>query len=297
MASLRRLEIFVAVVRHRGVAEAGRHLLVASSAVSMELRRLEQETGVPLFDPHAPKWTLTPQGAALYRHAVEVLSAMERVEHTVAGFKSGLSGELVVGASTSVGESLLIRPLALFQHRHPEVQIRVLVGNSGQVAHWLQEGRIEMAVMGEPARDPLVRCQPFHRDEVRIIAGPTHPLAVLDSVDPIMLENYPWIGREAGSATRARAEACLSVLGVEVGYRLELGSNEAVKQAVKAGLGIAALSEHVLGPELERQDLRALSVAGWDCGRWFCLAARRDGALGPLASGLWDLITGSAYRS
>lgn len=297
MASLRRLEIFVAVVRHRGVAEAGRQLLVASSAVSMELRRLEKETGIPLFDPHAPKWTLTPQGAALYRHAVEVLAAMERVDHTVAGFKSGLSGELVVGASTSVGESLLIRPLALFQHRHPEVRIRVLVGNSGQVADWLQDGRIEMAVMGEPPRDPVLRCQPFHRDDVRIIAAPTHPLAVLESVDSEMLASYPWIGREGGSATRARAEACLSILGVEVGYRLELGSNEAVKQAVKAGLGVAALSEHVLGPELEREELRVLPVAGWDCGRWFCLASRREGTLGPLASGLWNLITGGAYRS
>lgn len=292
MASVRRLEFFVAVVRHQGVAESSRRLHVAPSAISMELRRLEAEAGLPLFDRRSSRWTLTPSGEALYRHAVEVLMAMERVDHTLAGFSTGLAGELILGASTSVGESLLLEPLTLFQHRHLAVRVRVLVGNSGQVAEWLGQGTIELAVMGEPTRNATLWCRPFHRDQIWVIAPPSHPLASLSRVDPGLLNQYPWVTRENGSATRARAEACLATLGIDVSYRLELGSNEAVKQAVIHGLGLAGLSEHVLRPELDRGELVTLPVTGWDCARWFCLAQRKDSPLGPLAQGFWDIVWG-----
>lgn len=290
MPTLRRLEIFVTVARMGGISSAARSLKIVPSAVSGEVAGLEQEVGQPLFDRASGRWNLTSAGELIYRRAVETHEALTRLNTSIERLKTGVEGLLVIASSTSIAESLLQPSIVHFRQRYPGVHLRLLAQNSARVIDSLLQSEAEFALLGAAPSDERLLCTPFQRDQIVIVMPPHHPLAGLTRVSVSDVQTQPWITREVGSATRRKGEQCLLKLGVQPKYVLELSSNDAVKNAVRDGLGIAALSEHVISEELARGTLAVASIPEWSCIRWFCLARRRDLALSPTARAFMEVL-------
>lgn len=267
--TLRQLKIFEAVARHLSFSRAADELHLTQPAVSMQVRSLEEAAGLPLTEQVGKKIFLTEAGGELARHARVVAQQLREAEEALAAMK-GLRGGLLNIAAVSTAKYFVPRLLAAFRDNHPEVELRLGVNNREAIVQQLADNEIDLAIMGRPPQEIETVSEPFADNPLVFIAAPDHPLARLKRIEPQRLAKEIFLLREPGSGTRKALERLFADHGLTIKMRMELGSNEAIKQAIVGGLGVSVLSRHTLALDAPMGQLAILDVAGFPIERqWY----------------------------
>jgi DNA-binding transcriptional LysR family regulator len=247
--SLHALALFLAVVERGTMSAAAEEEGISQPAISAQVKTLERYYGTRLLQRDGRGSAPTAAGRLVADYALRVLALVDELGRGVTDLEGLEAGELIVGASSTVGEQLLPTYLGRFHTAHPRVRLSVRIGNSAEIIERVAARELDFAIVGQEPSDPLTLC------------------------------GRQFVMREAGSATRALAERCLRETSCGPGHVIELGSNEAVKRAVQAGLGIGLLSTHTIEAERLAGLLVDLPVTGWMCERPFWLIRRWDRVL------------------
>jgi DNA-binding transcriptional LysR family regulator len=227
----------------------------------MQIRQLEHSAGLPLFERLGKRLHLTEAGEELLGYARQALRALKEADDAFAALKGLRGGMLRIGV-VSTAKYFAPKLLAQFARGHPEVEIKLAVNNREAVVRQLDLNEIDIAVMGQPPRHLETLAVPFARHPLSIIAAPDHPLASRKRIPLRALESETFLVREPGSGTRSAMEHYFHDQGVRVRVGMEMSSNETIKQAVMAGMGVAFISEHTIGLELAAGQLCVLKVEG-----------------------------------
>ncbi len=280
--TLRQLRTFAAAARHLNFARAAEELHLTPPAVSMQLKELEAEVGLPLFDREGRRISLTTTGEYLLAHTRKALAVLKDMEDTVARFRGLTGGELVIGL-VSTAEYFLPPLLARFREEHPGIRVRLRIGNREQLVALMQANEVDLAVMGRPPREWATRAEPFAANPLVLVTAPDHPFTALGAVDPLALGREAFIVRERGSGTRAALEEFMAEHHVDLAPVMELPSNETIKQAVMAGMGVALLSLHTVALELRHGLIAVPEVRGLPVMRRWHVVNNHGKALSPAA--------------
>lgn len=259
--SLRQLRAFVEVARHGSFARAAGALHVTQPAISMQIRDLERAVGLPLLERSGRAVRPTTAGEYFLVYARRVFSTLKEAEDTIARLR-GLKGGRVVIGMVGTAEHFLPRLLARFSKEHPGIEIRLTVGNREQLVQALHHNEVDLAVMGRPPQELAARAEPFAAHPLAVVASASHPLARRRRLPTSVLRDQPFIVREQGSGTRAAMEQFFADHGISPPVIMEVTSNETIKQAVLADMGLGFLSLHTVAQELKSKRLRVLDVRG-----------------------------------
>ena len=259
--TLQQLRAFASVAKHLAFGKAAEELCVTPPAVSMQIRELEQAVEMSLFNREGSRVSLTTPGEYFLVYARRVLATMKDAEDAMARLKGIEYGRLTVGLVTS-GNYFLPRLLSEFLREHPGVELQLVVGNRKTLIDMIQRNELDLAVMGRPPRELSTRAEAFAPHPCVLVASPDHPFCARERLSPLDLANEQFIVREPGSGTRAMMEKFFLDHNLRPTYAMQIGSNDAIKQAVAANLGISFLSAHTLKLELQTGMLRILDVEG-----------------------------------
>ena len=288
--TFKQLEAIREVARTGTVVQAAQVLHVTPTALTSRIKILEEDLGLALFDRTGGRLRLTDAGR-------EVVAASARMDRLIAdladtlGAMKGLHGGRVRIGAGSTAKYFAPRLIAAFLQQHPGIDFTLAVGNRAEIVASLRGYEIDIALMGHPPCDFGVDSKAFGPHPHVIIASPDHPLARGGRVSKADLANQNFIVREEGSGTRSMFEYFFN--GVTLGppkISIEIGSNETIKQAVMAGLGLSLISAHTIAPEVAEGRLAVLRVEGLPILRqWFAIR-RSDRELPPAGLALWEFI-------
>jgi len=260
--TLRQLRVFASVARHLSFTRAADDLNLTAPAVSMQIKEFEAEVGLPVFDRTSRQVSLTMVGEYMLAHTRRVLAAMRDAEDLVARFRGLQTGPLDVGM-VSTAEYFLPRLLAQFRQEHPGIEIRLQVANNReQIVTLMQQGEIELAIMGRPAQGWHTRAEPFAMHPHVLVTSIEHRFARMELVPASALSDEGFIVREPGSGTRAALDEYMRTHQTAPRVVMQMSSNEAIKQAVMAGMGVSLLSLHTVGLELDHHLIAAPETEG-----------------------------------
>lgn len=257
-----RLRVFRAVAEQLSFRKAAELLLLTQPAVTLQIKALEEDLGVRLFDRTHGKVALTKQGAILLRHAQKIAAIALEADRQLAAGEAQLSGTFALGVSTTIAQYVLPRLLAVFLAEHPRLQLSVHSGNTGAIVQFLLDRKISIGLIAGPARRRDVRAEPFMEDELALIAPSDFEF---DRLSHDQLAASTLLLREQGSGSRHVVETALARVGLRVKIFknvIELDSTEAIKSAVEAGLGVGFVPSTAIAKELELQALKAVEVEG-----------------------------------
>lgn len=293
--TLEQLRIFVAVAERQHMTQAARDLNLAQSAASSAIAALEARYDARLFNRVGRRIELTEAGRIFLDEARSVLAQAEAAERALREINGLRRGALAVQASQTIASYWLPRHLVAFHRSYPQMEIRLTIGNTAQVAAAVEQGAVEIGFVEGAVDNQHLAAAPVARDQLALVVGPEHPWAERMEIDPRELVPGEWVLREKGSGTRSVFEAALTQLGLDaraLNVVLEMPSNEAVRAAVEAGLGAAALSASVAAPGLEAGLLRQAPVRLPD--RDFYALSHRERRLSRAAKALLAIIAQSA---
>ncbi len=265
--NLHHLRVFAAVAEQRGFSRAAASLRISQPAVSKAVSLLERQVGVPLIERAGRESRLTAAGDRLAMRARELFGVETAAEEELRALRGLEEGSLRVGASTTIATYLLPPILARFHEAHPAIVLRVTSANTRDITRALLERRLDIALVEGPVEHPRIVARRWQSDELVVIAPPGHRLVSRRSVAVRELAAERFVVRERGSGTREVAERALSKHGVRPPAALQLGSTEAVKQAVAAGLGLAIVSRYTVEDQLELGRIALVRLRGVGLGR------------------------------
>jgi DNA-binding transcriptional LysR family regulator len=256
--------------------------------VSLHIKGLEKELGLPLFDRGGARLRLTQAGEVLYRSAASMLHAREEAERAIAELRDGTRGRLILGAGTTGGMYLLPRILQAYTALWPDTEVVLHIGTTDHLLDRLQQNALDMGLVGGPIEDRRFAVDPVCTDELVLIAAPSHPVASLGKVTLGDLGGVPFIVPESGSRTRLLVERRLREAGVPLRIAMQLPGTEGVKRAVEAGLGIGMVSGFSVEAELATGVLRRVAVEGWRLTRTMNLVYRSQKYFSPVGERFRD---------
>ena len=255
--TFRQLRVFAEVAQQGSMARAAASLHLTAPAVSMQIKEIESQIGLPLFDREGRKVTLSTAGEYFLVHARKLLATLKEAEDAVARLKRVDVGLLTIGM-VSTAKYFVPRLLARFHEGHPGVELRLRVaGNREQLVDLLRAREVDLSIMGRPPKGLATRAEAFAGHPLVFVCPAGHPLLASGPIPVRALADYPFIVREAGSGTRAAMEQFFAEHHFEPRITMDMSSNETIKQAVIAGMGISFLSLHTVGLEV-RNGLIAL---------------------------------------
>lgn len=294
---LRRLEIFAKVAELGSFSRAADALFLTQPTVSEHVRALEDELGVQLLDRLGRGTSPTRAGTLLLGYAKRMLALGREARQAVDQFQGRMLGELVVGGSTIPGEYVLPALIGQFKRKYPEISLCLLIGGSQMVSGWVEEGRVEVGVVGaRPAIRSLAALE-LMSDELTVVVSSEHRWAGRGSVPLAEVQEEPMIVRERGSGSRQALEDALEGVGLDLAaFRVagEMGSTQAIKQGVRAGVGIALISKRAVLDECHAKLVHCLPVEGVTIARSFYLVTHRDRSRSPLAQAFVDFVESQA---
>lgn len=293
--SLRQLRAFVEVARAQGVGRAAAALHLTQPAVSMQIRELERVVGLPLFEREGRGLRLTATGEYFLVYARRMLATLKEAEDTIARLRGLKAGRVVIGM-VSTADHFLPRLLARFRAEHPGIEIRLTLGNREQLTQALHANEVDLAVMGRPPAELAARAEAFAAHPLGVVASPAHPLARRRALAAAALAQEPFIVREPGSGTRAAMEEYFAAHGMSPPAIMQMSSNETIKQAVLADMGLAFLSLHTVTQELAAKQLRVLDVEGLPLIRRWHLVNLQARALSPAAEAFREFVLEEGER-
>jgi len=283
---LRQLEIFVKVAEFGSFSRAAEALYLTQPTVSEHIRTLEDEVGVRLLDRLGRGAAVTRAGQLLLSYATRMLALQREARQAMDGFQGRMSGELLVGASTIPGEYVLPAMIGRFKEKYPDISITLLIGDSQTAVDWVAEGRAELGVVGARLSHRRVEYKELMPDEVVVVVPGAHPWHGRRQIMLDELRSEPLLIRERGSGTRAALEAALAEAGMDLGsFRIvgEMGSTQAIKQAVKAAVGVSLVSKRAVEEECKSGLLWCLRVKDLKVTRSFHLVTHKERSRSPLA--------------
>jgi len=267
--SLRQLQIFEAIARLSGFTRAAEELFLTQPTVSMQIKKMEDSVGLPLFEQIGKQTYLTDAGRVVYEHARHILDSVSNMEMEIADLQGLKTGMLRLAVVTTA-KYFAPRALGQFCERYPGVDVALKVTNRERLLERLTQNIDDLYIIGHPPELESVVFEPYLANPLVVLAPRTHPLVGQTAIEPAQLAQYPFIMRELGSGTRLAIEDFFEQRGIKLTIRMELGSNEAIKQAIDAGLGISVLSRHTLALEGEHGRLAILDVKGFPIPwQWF----------------------------
>ena len=261
-ATLHQLRIFLAVARHSSFARAAEALHLSPPTLSLQVKQLSETVGQPLFEQLGKKIFLTAAGQTLAEACEDIEGRMERLSQDLAALQGVERGSLKLAILTTV-KYTVPKLLGGFCAAHPGIDVAMVVGNRENLLQRLAANQDDLYIMGQPPEHMDVVCEDFADNPLVLVAPPNHPLVGQKNLSPQRLMNQPFILREPGSGTRLTAEKFFAAQGVTLKNRLEVGSNEAIKQTVAGGLGLAVLSATTVVSELALGELVLLDVQGF----------------------------------
>lgn len=279
-ATVRQLQIFEAAARSLSFSRAAQDVHLTQPAVSMQVRQLEYFAGVSLFERTGRRLHLTDAGEELLLHARAVLRALEDADEVFAAMK-GLRGGRVRLAVISTAKYFAPRLIARFGQAHPGVRIQLQADNRAAVVRILSTNDVDLALMGQPPADGELVAKPFADHPLVVIAPPGHPLTRRRSVPLEALAEETFLVREQGSGTRTALERFFGERHLPLRVGLEMPSNETIKQAVMAGLGLAFISMHTIALELSVGALALVRAPGLPVMREWNVVHRAGKRLSP----------------
>ncbi len=269
--TLRQLQIFEAVVRLNGYTRAAEMLHLTQPTVSMQVKKLGETIGHPLLEKVGNRLYPTPVGEEVYASARNILGAMVSLGESAAALEGVVRGPLRIAVITSA-KYFMPHLLGAFIKEYPEVKPILKVTNRSRVLERLKSKEDDLLIMGQVPVELEVEAHPFIDNELVVVANPNHPLTKNRSITLRQLSEERFLVREAGSGTRLAIERLFAEQGLEIQPYMELGSSEAIKQAVMAGLGISVLSRHNLRLELAGNHVAILDVKGFPLFyRWYAV--------------------------
>lgn len=241
----RRLQVFHTVARLLSFTKAAEALHMTQPAVTFQVRQLEEHFDTRLFDRTHNRISLTEAGACVYAYADRIFDLYGQMEGAVRDLTGDVSGPVLLGASTTIAEYMLPSLLGEFKRKFPEVNIRLRVANTEGVVSMVEENDVDLGVVEGAVGNRNLSLETFRIDQLVAVVPPAHPFAARESLAATDLLEHPYIAREEGSGTRGVIREYLRAGGVDpdaVELAMELGSPEAIKGAVEAGMGISVLS-------------------------------------------------------
>jgi DNA-binding transcriptional LysR family regulator len=259
------LETFARAAEASSFTAAAQVLGLTQAAVSQRIHALEKVLGTPLFTREGGHVLLTEAGHRLFDYAQRILTLHREALEQIGGQRPPLTGELFLAASSIPGEHLLPDLLSSFRERHPHIKVRATVGDTLAVLEQVEHGEAHLGLVGGKSDSPHLEFRCFACDKLVLVVSAKHPWRRRKRVPLEQLCQQPVILREAGSGSRWCLEQALAKAGKslrDLRVTLELGSNEAIKEAVQRGLGVAILSTHAVRDDTEAGRLHALQVTG-----------------------------------
>jgi DNA-binding transcriptional LysR family regulator len=292
MLNLNHLPTFLAVVEQGSISRAAERLHLSQSAVSGQIAELEAALGQRLLDRLPRRGVaLTAAGEAFRERVVVALDLVASGERAVHDLEHLEAGGLVIGASSTTGTYLLPMALSRFARRFPRIELSLVIANSAAVVERLRQGELDLAITEDDSEHIDCQRESWLRDEIVLIAPAGHPLAGQTApMTPAALEQQVWVHREAGSGTLRMVAAALGAAGCRLPPGPRVGSIEALKRAVLAGLGLAWISELAVADELRRGELVRIPVEGLRIQRRHDLVALRGRARKPAAQAFVSLL-------
>lgn len=281
-ATFRQLKVFETVARNLSFTRAAEELHTTQPTVSIQLKQLADIVGQPLIEQIGKRIYLTDAGQELLKVCREIFDSLARFEMLISDMKGVKAGRLRLSVITTA-KYFVPRLLGLFCQRYPGIDVSLKVENRERLLQRMTDNLDDLYVLGQPPEPMEVELQPFLENPMVVLAARNHPLANVKNIPPKRLTEEPFLMREAGSGTRLATEKFFKARGLQVKVRMELGSNEAIKQAVAGGLGIAVLSAHTLALAHNADELSILDVEGFPIRRHWYLAYSKEKQLSVVA--------------
>lgn len=270
-STLHQLRVFEAVARHKSFTRAAEELFLTQPSVSMQVKQLAKSVGMPLFEQVGKRLYLTEVGDELLGTCRDIFDRLSQFEMTVADLQGLKQGQLKLSVITTA-KYVIPRLLGPFCQRYPGIDVSLKVTNHEGLQERLNDNLDDLYILSQPPTTPDVSCHEFLDNPLVVLAPMSHPLASQKNIPIERLNGEPFIMREPGSGTRQAVQKMFEDRGVAVKVRLDLGSNEAIKQAIAGGLGISVLSRHVLTLDGWQNQLTILDVEGFPIPRqWYAI--------------------------
>jgi DNA-binding transcriptional LysR family regulator len=283
---LRRLEVFAKVAELGSFSRAAEALFLTQPTISEHIRGLEVELGLSLLDRLGRGATPTPAGRVLLDYARRMLKLAEEARQAIDRFQGRMSGTLMLGGSTIPGEYVLPVLIGAFKTKYPDILISLRVASSRQVSEWVDEGRVEIGVVGARPALRTLTAKALMNDELVLAVPAGHPWTGRKTVTLAEVRSEPLIVREPGSGSREALERALHDAGTNLdAFRVagEIGSTQAVKQAVRSGVGITIVSRRAVEDECRAGLVHCVKVRDLKVVRSFYLVTHRERTRSPLA--------------
>ncbi len=269
--TLHQLKVFEAAARHCSFTRAAEELFLTQPTISMQVKQLTQAVGIPLFEQVGKRLYLTDAGRELYKTCRDVFDQLSRFEMTIADMQGLKQGKLRLCVITTA-KYVIPRLLGPFCQRYPGVDVALQVTNHEGVAERMAENLDDLYIVSEPPDHPEIEPYAFIENPLVVVAARNHPFVGRRQITLEELANEPFILREPGSGTRKTVQGLFDKYNVDIRIKLEIGSNEAIKQAVASGLGVAVLSLHSLTLEGTFSQVTILDVEKFPIARqWYVI--------------------------
>lgn len=293
--TLRQLRGLIAIAEHGTISAAARHLNLTPPAVSLQLRELEKSAEIPLYERIEQRFEMTHAGHEVLSVAMRIESLLRECDQTLDALRGVDGGYISIGV-VSTAKYFVPMVLAAFKKDYPKVKIHLQVGNRDSIVSSLENLELDFVISGRPPTSFEVESQCIGPHPQVIITAPDHPLAGGKKVSLKDLSNETFLLREPGSGIRGMADQLLADSGIDPQSASEFGSNETIKQAVIAGLGIALISSHTVAAEIQDNRLTTLNIDGLPEDRYWFVVRNTQKRLLPSSKALWDLFVESGAK-
>jgi len=287
--TLRQLRVFESVAQNLSYTKASQELHLSQPAVSMQVRQLEDVVGLPLFEKLGKQISLTEAGRELYHYSRGINRSLQEMEEVAESLKGVNRGRLSIAVASTINY-FAPRLLAVFHQRYPGIALKLDVTNREQLVRFLDLNSVDLVLMGQPPDEIDVESETFMDNPLVVVAPPDHPLVGERGIKLKRLETEIFVMREPGSGTRQAMERWFAEHQVAVRHGMQMTRNEAIKQAVRAGLGLSVVSLHTIELELETGRLKVLDVEGFPVVRQWHLVYRRGKRLSPPAQAFREFV-------
>lgn len=291
--TLRQLQVFATVAKYLSHSRAAEVLYLSQPAVSMQIKQLEQNVGLPLFEQVGKQIHLTEAGQEMLHYSLNISQQLEEMEAVFSEMKGLERGQLNISV-VSTANYFMPQLLAKFIQMHPKIHVSLHVANRDAVIKQLAENSADLAIMGQPPEGADMVAQVFMHNPIVVIASPNHHLAHTPKIKAAQLGREYFLLRELGSGTRDVVERFFLSHHVPLPRNMQMESNEAIKQSVQAGMGLGIISRHGIELELETQRLVILDVEHFPILRHWHIVHRKHKRLSTAAQAFKKFLLAEA---
>lgn len=287
--TLRQLEVFEVVARLLSYTKASKELHLSQPAVSMQIKQLEENAGLPLFEQVGRKTYLTEAGQEMYHYCRTIAHQLEEADEVFEQLKGLKSGRLEITVATTAN-AFATRMLSKFNKVYEGSTVSLDVTNRERLLTQLGDNEKDIAIMGRPPEDADLITEPFADNPLVVVAAPDHALVGRQPIPLYMLQDQTFVVREQGSGTRTAMQRFFEEHNLSITSSMEMNENEAIKQAVQAGMGLGVVSIHTIELELETNRLVILDVEDFPIMRHWYLVHRKEKRLSPITQAFKDFV-------